>query len=545
MKPETVLGVKYREDPTAKLQEWLKEYAAIAAEFPSVEDLAQRLSKRAEKACDLITERNKPEPPSSSHDDMYYIEMAKIVDNENASLNGDFPLGNETDASFAGCYFSVSELAEMQCGLHHLIVTGNFNGYNFDVLVRKGFLAELYEDWPEAVRCYEGVSTSKSVQEREYECRRKMTIEGKRCYEKAQEYMESGKPSEVFAPLRRAADMGNPDAMTDLALARVYGQYGCAKDLQEALTLLRAAAKKDNARACFALCHLHDSGIYDVQAAEAKEMCEKAAGLGDEKAKARLADGFDLRPIREILLEQIEKGNIDALWQMAQLCKKENDENGAAEWFNRAIEAGQIDALLSVAAVYLDKNSGFYNRDLAWQYLRRAADSGSVQAIILLADLELTDTDISFWQQAARLRDLEYPDKRPKKKIKEQHKKQMAWYRLAAEAGDTDAMNALSMAYHLGYPETRDDREAFLWASRAADSGDCSAMYQTAYLYENGFGTDRDIDAALLLYTEAAEQGVCSAMIRLYEIYTEGLLHIQPDGQKAAHYLWLSGEGRD
>lgn len=545
MKPETVLGIKHREEPTAKLQEWLKEYAAIAAEFPGAEDLAQRLSKRAEKACELITERNKPEPPSSSHDDMYYIEMAKIVDDENASLNGNFPLGNETDASFADCYFSVSELAEMQCGLHHLIVAGNFNGYNFDVLVRKGFLAELYEDWPEAVHCYEGVPTSKSVQEREYECRRKMTIEGKRCYEKAQEYMESGKLSEVFAPLSRAADMGNPDAMADLALARVYGQYGCAKDLQEALTLLRAAAKKDNARACFALCHLHDSGIYDVQAAEAKKMCEKAAGLGDEKAKARLADGFDLRPIREILLEQIEKGNIDALWQIAQLCKKENDENGAAEWFNRAIEAGQIDALLSAAAVYLDKNSGFYNKEPARQYLRHAADGGSVQAIILLADLELTDTDISFWQQAAQLRDLEYPDKRPKKKIKEQHKKQMAWYRLAAEAGDTDAMNALSMAYHLGYPETRDDREAFLWASRAADSGDCSAMYQTAYMYENGFGTDRDIDAALLLYTEAAEQGVRSAMIRLYEIYTEGLLHIQPDGQKAAHYLWLSGEGRD
>lgn len=157
------------------------------------------------------------------------------------------------------------------------------------MLVRKGFLAELYEDWPEAVRCYEGVSTSKSVQEREDECRRKMAIEGKRCYEKALAFMESGEWNEVFAPLNRAADMGNPDAMVDLALARVYGQYGCAKDLQEALTLLRAAAKKDNARACFALCHLHDSGVYEVQAAEAKEMCEKAAGLGDEKAKARLA----------------------------------------------------------------------------------------------------------------------------------------------------------------------------------------------------------------------------------------------------------------
>ena len=106
-----------------------------------------------------------------------------------------------------------------------------------------------------------------------------MAIEGKRCYEKALAFMESGKWSEVFAPLSRAADMGNPDAMVDLALARVYGQYGCAMDLQEALTLLRTAAKKDNARACFALCHLHDSGVYEVQAAEAKEMCEKEAQI--------------------------------------------------------------------------------------------------------------------------------------------------------------------------------------------------------------------------------------------------------------------------
>ena len=60
MKPETVLGIKYREEPTAKLQEWLKEYAAIAAEVPGAEDLAQRLSKRAEKAGDIIIERNRP-----------------------------------------------------------------------------------------------------------------------------------------------------------------------------------------------------------------------------------------------------------------------------------------------------------------------------------------------------------------------------------------------------------------------------------------------------------------------------------------------------
>lgn len=541
MRPETVLALKPGDDPKKTADTWEKEYDSVAAEFPAREDICEKLKDRVKSACALYMQR-KAYIPSPCHDEAYYEEFAETQEREDASLDGDFPLGSEADAAFANGYFSIPELAEIQCGLHHLIAAGNFNGYNFDVLVRKGFVAELYEDWPEAVRCYEGVSTSKSVQEREYECRVKMEKEGRRLYEKARGFMDSGDWQEVFFPLNRAAEMGNAEAMVDLALARVYGQFGCATDTEEALSLLRTAAQKDNARACFTLCELYDSGV-PIEAREAMALCKKAAELGYEKAEARLAQGFDLRPVREILREQIDSGNIDALWQMAQQCKKEEDPDGAAEWFNRAIEAGQIDALISAAAVYLDKSGNFYNPALAERYLRRAADQGSVSAIIALGDLALEDTDLPFWEQAVQLRDLEHPGKRPKRKIREQHKKQMAWYRLAAEAGDSDAMGALSLAYHLGYPEDRDDVQAFLWASRGADAGDGSAMYQTAYFYENGFGTDRDIGAALLLYTEAAERGIRSAMVRLYEIYTDGLDFIQPDGQKAARYLWMSGEG--
>ena len=179
------------------------------------------------------------------------------------------------------------------------------------------------------------------------------------------------------------------------------------------------------------------------------------------------------------------------------------------------------------------------------QYFRRDVDDENTAAMISLADISLTDTDIPFWQQAALLADADHPAKRPKSKIRKQHKKQMERYIHAAEAGDTDAMGALAMAYHLGYPEKRDDARAFLWASRAVNCGDGSAMYQAAYFYENGFGTDKDTDAALLLYTEAAEQGVRSAAVRLYEIYTYGLGHILPDGKKAAHYLFLSDEDCD
>lgn len=193
----------------------------------------------------------------------------------------------------------------------------------------------------------------------------------------------------------------------------------------------------------------------------------------------------------------------------------------------------------------MGQKGGGCSEKLAERYQCRAADEGSTAAMISLADMSLADTDVPFWQQAALLAYADHPERQPKSKIRKQHKKQMERYMLAAEAGDTDAMGALAMAYHLGYPEKRDDARAFLWASRAADCGDGSAMYQTAYFYENGFGTDKDTDAALLLYTEAAEQGVRSAAVRLCEIYTYGLGHILPDGKKAAHYLFLSGKEYD
>ncbi len=412
MKPETVLALQSCSDPKTVSDKWTEEYDRIAEDHADRKNICTALKRRAELACALYTERA-AFVPSPCRDEAYYEEFAESREREDASLDGNFPLGNETDAAFANNYFTVSELALIQCGLHRMITPGDFNGYNFDVLVCRGFLAELDGNFAEAVRCYGGVSTSKSVQEREYDCR------------------------------------------------------------------LKAAA---------------------------------------------------------------DEGDADAAWKAAQLCKNQNKAEEAAEWFNKAVEAGHPQALFSAASVYLDADGDFYDRRKGVRFLTRAAAVGSTQAMLALGDLALVDTDISFWQQAAQLRNYSSPGNPPKRRIIKQHKKQMEWYIVAAESGNTDAMSALGMAYHLGYPEKRNDEQAFLWASRAADSGNAEAMYQTAYFYENGFGTEKDIGAALLLYSEAAEHGVRSAAVRLHEIYTDGFPGVQPNGKKAAHYLFLSGE---
>ncbi len=543
MKPELVLNIKDGEqkDPAVVRDLWIAEYDAMAKWDLSTEELCEQLKERVTKACEIYISRKTPKVRASfaAPDPYYYEWLDEMRQKEDDSLDGDFPLGNAHDAEFANDFFSLEELVYIQCGHHNLISTGHYVEYADRVLLRKGFIAELEEDWPRAVGCYSGISYSSSAQEREFECDRKRREEGEKCYAQAQELMGSGKWSEVSVPLYRAADMGHPDAMVDLALANIYGQYGIRKCMDEALELLHKAVWENSARACFELVELYDSGVGAVDAEEALSMCEKAAKLGHKKAAARLEDGFDLRPIEEILREQAQKGNADAMWQLAKHLAEKQENEEAGYWYDQAYEAGQVDVLMEFAAVYLDKDGEYYDERMAEQCLRRAADQGCVRAIITLSELELKEGDENFWQAAMKI-----SQEKPGVFEKRRHQRQFAWYQLAAEAGDGDAMNALCAAYHFGYPIERDDVMAFEWVMKAVDQRNESAMYQAAYLLENGFGTKKNIEEALKLYTESAEKGVASSMMRLYQIYSEGLEHIQPDKEKASRYLWLSGVGR-
>ena len=149
MKPETVLAIQNGSDPKTVLDKWIEEYGCIAEDHT---DCGNILKKRAEFAYALYMERAEY-VPTACCDEAYYEEFAESREREDTSLDGDFPLGNETDAVFANDYFTISELARIQCGLHRMVAPGNFNGYNFDVLVRRGFLAELDGDFAEATRC--------------------------------------------------------------------------------------------------------------------------------------------------------------------------------------------------------------------------------------------------------------------------------------------------------------------------------------------------------------------------------------------------------
>ena len=171
-----ILKAYTRHQIEAVRDEWIAAYGEIADSDPSKEELCEFFAERIHRAAELFI-RREIEPAVSdaiSHDDYYYEWLDEMKREENDSLDGEFPLGNEEDMAFAAPYFSVKELALIQAGCASDIYAGYYVEYADRVLVRKGFLAEVRGEWREAVGAYSGVCYSKTVQDREYVCRRKM-----------------------------------------------------------------------------------------------------------------------------------------------------------------------------------------------------------------------------------------------------------------------------------------------------------------------------------------------------------------------------------
>ena len=183
MKPEIALKIDYdifkkytRAQIETARDEWVAAYQQIAQSDPGKKELCDFLTQRIRRAADLFIRRH-IEPVVSdaiSHDDAYYEWLDEVKQEENDSLDGDFPLGTEEDMAFASPYFSVKELAMIQMGCAGDIYAGHYVEYADRVLVRKGILAEAKGDWAEAAGAYAGISTSKMIQKREFACRRKM-----------------------------------------------------------------------------------------------------------------------------------------------------------------------------------------------------------------------------------------------------------------------------------------------------------------------------------------------------------------------------------
>jgi hypothetical protein len=110
------------------------------------------------------------------------------------------------------------------------------------------------------------------------------------------------------------------------------------------------------------------------------------------------------------------------------------------------------------------------------------------------------------------------------------------WFKRAANYGSLDAAYNLGVLYKTGEGVFPSNKDAIYWWKQAADAGHAQSQYNMGVMAAYGYGMGKDVDRAIRYWEQAARQGQPESRQLLYKIYSEGLLGIAPNPQKAARW---------
>lgn len=184
----------------------------------------------------------------------------------------------------------------------------------------------------------------------------------------------------------------------------------------------------------------------------------------------------------------------------------------AAQWFERAAEAGDTDAQRLLAFAYLHGIGVPRNESEGIRRLRIAAEWGDAVARRQLGFRYVTGASV------------------PKDEVEGVH-----WFQLAAEQGDDMAQYNLAYAFSHGSGVEMDQARAIHWLTLAAQQGLSAAQCGLGAVYEHGLGVPVDYAVSARWTRQAAEQGYPEACSNLGWLYENGL-GVEKDLQQARHW---------
>ena len=111
-----------------------------------------------------------------------------------------------------------------------------------------------------------------------------------------------------------------------------------------------------------------------------------------------------------------------------------------------------------------------------------------------------------------------------------------AWYRKAADQGNTTAQSTLGWLYASGQGVPQDYAQAAIWFRKAAEQGDAKAQFNLGLSYAKGQGVQQDYEQAFMWYRKAADQGDAGVQFSLGSLYYHGR-GVPQDYAQAA--LWI------
>ncbi|MBM6578758.1 SEL1-like repeat protein [Microvirga sp. BT689] len=319
--------------------------------------------------------------------------------------------------------------------------------------------------------------------------------------------------------------------------------------IEKAADLLRRAAAMQNHEAAFILAGLMEAGINGKRDIEgARNLYQIAlrsehgpAGLALARLEAdpAKANVFATQGLR-LLFQAARQGSAEAARTLADHYRTTSDGaerlSAAIEWYQRAVEIGDTEAALRLGRLRLDPKSPLRQPQEARNALEKAAQRGSVEAAMILAEDPYNGAVLGLEGRVAELwlnRAIE--TKAPRAlvlaaEIRSQYgdEGRAAARSLLAEAlqrvdDDTTALLALGRHVRDGVLVDRDVPLALKLFDRASVGDNTTAFYEfarTALLYQDAAGGM--LKTAIARLRSAAERGHVKAAVAMGDALLRG-----------------------
>ncbi len=318
----------------------------------------------------------------------------------------------------------------------------------------------------------------------------------------------------AFLQFSIAAKLGNVEAMYELGVCYLEG-IGTDTDEEAAITWLENAAQQEWAPAMYRL------GLYYRYGENSQPRdLEKARKWFDSAAYWRHSDGmFELG---KLINDEGHWQEATVWFERALECRNENaayaleekywtqidnllygrqikDDPAFLAWCRIGAELGCRTALMCMGK--LCELEEKYTE--AADYYQRAAEAGFINARDNLADL---------YQKGLG--------------VEKDESKAFEMYQEAYERSygtDLHAVYRLGCCYRDGKGIAKDAKKAYQFFEDAADRGHSESAWELVACYYHGFGTDKNLEAACHWCRDAAERGHVEAMYTLRKFYAEGI----------------------
>lgn len=362
----------------------------------------------------------------------------------------------------------------------------------------------------------------------------------------AMEAFRDGKHTAAVELAKPLAEQGNADALFLLGFAAETGQ-GLTSSREAALESYKKAAEAGHKDANYRRALILLNSKEDKDRQEGRQVLESAAAtdpanagriLGEAWLRGLLSEKPDFDKAAEWWNKASEAGDTPAILLLARLYEgnlgfpEKKDSGRSMELYKKAASLGDENALIPLGSRLLNGEEKFRDEKEGRQWLAKAIEKKQFAAYLALGDFEENVKKdekgaLTIYQKGAE-------EKQPdcmlrvaayhlegRGGLEKSEEKGREWLVKAAEAGS--AMAALEMASRISKDEKPDLLGAYKYLVSAANAGLPIAQNELGLLYVSGNLGLSDPTAGVAWFTLAAKSGHAAAQNNLGTLYERGM----------------------